>query len=70
MLCVRDSFTYFMTMLRLCQELTDGPIVNVLAMSSMICVKLSRKKSDPNLVLHPFPDVQQTLKIVVIKYIN
>ena len=39
-------------------------------MSRMICVDQSRGRSDPNLVVHPTPDVPQVLKVVEIGYIN
>ena len=38
-------------------------------MSRMICVDQRKRRSNPNLVLHP-SDVPQALKVVVIGYIN
>ena len=59
--CVRNPLRYFVTLLRLCPELFDGPIAKVQAMSRMICVIPKRGRSDPNLNVHPSPDVPQAL---------
>ena len=38
-------------------------------MSKMICVEQSKVISDPNIDVHPFPNVTQALRVVVVENI-